>query len=316
MNRKKIWSKDTVRIWVPVLILFIVGIVLVLKYGEPPPPKHFVLATGGVGGAYYAFGQQYEQRFAKDKITIDVRATAGSIENLKLLDSEPALSATKGQADIGFVQGGVSHQVTTSHALRSLASVYYEPLWVFYRGENKIEEPIQFVGKRISIGEEGSSTQAVAKLLLDMNGVTEENADVLPMDFEKTATALAGGRIDVGFFVDAPSAAVIHRLLRTEGVHLMSFRRYSAYARKLSFLKGIVIPEGLLDFKQNIPPHDIVLLSTTATLVSRSDLHPRLVEYVLKTIRQIAEIPPSPLSKGGIEGGLLEVEELEKRMGK
>ena len=46
-------------------------------------------------------------------------------------------------------------------------------------------------------------------------------------------------------------------------------------------------PEGLLDFKQNIPPHDIVLLSTTATLVSRSDLHPRLVEYVLKTIRPI-----------------------------
>ena len=45
--------------------------------------------------------------------------------------------------------------------LRSLGSIYYEPLWVFYRGA-EIRDFGGLQGKRIAIGPEASGTRALA----------------------------------------------------------------------------------------------------------------------------------------------------------
>ena len=51
----------------------------------------------------------------------------------------------------------------------SLASLYFEPLWVFYRGDQIINRLTGFSGQRIAVGEEGSGTRAVALTLLEDN---------------------------------------------------------------------------------------------------------------------------------------------------
>jgi len=52
------------------------------QFVEPPPPRTIVIASGTKNGAYYAIAQKYAQQLKKDGLTLQVRETAGSVENL------------------------------------------------------------------------------------------------------------------------------------------------------------------------------------------------------------------------------------------
>jgi TRAP-type uncharacterized transport system substrate-binding protein len=65
-------------------IFLIVGIGFVVAYQfvEPAPPKRIVITTGGEAGAYYQFAQRYAAILARNGITLEVKSSAGSLENL------------------------------------------------------------------------------------------------------------------------------------------------------------------------------------------------------------------------------------------
>src|SRR4029078_3709812 len=48
----------------------------------PAPPRVVRIATGGKGGAYYAFAQKYASSLARDGIRLEVVPTAGSLDNI------------------------------------------------------------------------------------------------------------------------------------------------------------------------------------------------------------------------------------------
>src|SRR5262249_35937084 len=135
---------------------------------SPPPPHKIVLATGQTGGAYYDFGKEYEKRLSPMGLEVEVLATNGSIDNLQRL--------LRREADVAFVQGGTYPLVKDQDpqgVLRGLAAVYLEPLWVFYRGRQPVEDLSAFRGKAISVGPRQSGTEVVSRSLLEAHGLTE-----------------------------------------------------------------------------------------------------------------------------------------------
>jgi uncharacterized protein len=52
-------------------------------------------------------------------------------------------------------------------------------------------------------------------------------------------------------------------------------------------LTPVKVAAGLLDLRDDIPPADVVLLAPAAMLVCREDLHPRVVEQILKTAQTL-----------------------------
>jgi TRAP-type uncharacterized transport system substrate-binding protein len=52
------------------------------QFVEPAPPKTIVITTGGESGAYYQFAKRYAAILAKNGITLEVKTSAGSLENL------------------------------------------------------------------------------------------------------------------------------------------------------------------------------------------------------------------------------------------
>src|SRR5262249_655942 len=137
-----------------------------MMFVEPPPPHRIVIASGSQKGAYFHFAQKYAAELQKDGVSVEVRETAGSVEDLRLLGQDDSGVAGR------LVQGGVAtpDEITRFHALGSL---YHEPLWVFYRGDKKIERLSQLAGKRIGVGPPGSGTHAIALRLLTVNGLLE-----------------------------------------------------------------------------------------------------------------------------------------------
>jgi TRAP-type uncharacterized transport system substrate-binding protein len=63
------------------------------------PPRTLVLAAGSEGGGYYQIAERYRQILAHDGITLEIRETAGSVENASLIE--------RGQVEVAIVQGGL-----------------------------------------------------------------------------------------------------------------------------------------------------------------------------------------------------------------
>ena len=258
-----------------------------LMFVEPPPPRKFVIASGARNGAYFHHAEQYAAELQKDHITVEVRETAGSVENLRLLgqDGSGVMAA--------IVQSGVGAPQDIEH-FYALGSLYREPLWVFYRGQEKLERLSQLVGKRIGVGPPGSGTYAIAMRLLAENGVVApaqsqgaSKTILVQETVAASAKTLQKGDLDAAFFVAAFDADYIQGMLADKGLKLLSFDQHEAYHRRFRFLAPVTVPAGLANLGQNIPDHDVALLAPTAMLVVRKDFHPALVPLLLATATQI-----------------------------
>ncbi len=266
-------------------IFLIVGIGFAVAYQfvEPAPPTKIVITTGGESGAYYQFAQRYAAILARSGVQLEIRTSAGSLENLARLSHD--------EAQVGFVQGGVlapkeDLDAKDDSGLLSLGSLFYEPVWVFYRGEKRLERLTELRGKRIAIGQEGSGIRQLAKTLLDANEIPV-NGNLLPLSGLLAAEELQQGRIDAAFIIAAESAPVVQVLLRSPGVKVMSFAQANAYQRRFPFLTRLTLPQGVADLVRDFPPEDIKVLAPTANLIIRDDLHPALQTLLLQAASEV-----------------------------
>jgi TRAP transporter TAXI family solute receptor len=269
------WAwREQLSVVAPAVLAAVAAFWIAFQWVKPAPPSHVVIATGRADGAYYRFAQQYAARLSREGITLEIRETSGSVENIRLLeDPESGI-------DIGFVQGGTGNGAT-SDKLVSLASLYFEPLWVFSRTKPGPSDLRGLRGRRIAVGPEGSGTRAVALALLGANGVTDANTRMLPLTGGDAVQALRRGEIHTAFLVAAPGSPSVNEMLRMPGIALLSFPRADAYTKRFPFLTRLVLPAGGLSLEANLPPRPTLLLGPAATLVVRTDFHPALVDLIL-----------------------------------
>jgi len=253
---------------------------LAWQYVEPAPPSTVTVAAGSPGGAYYKYAQQYAEFFAREGITLRILETKGSMDNLaRLGDPESGV-------DAAFMQGGIATPEAYPD-LRSLGSIYYEPLWIFYRNGLKLRHLNELKGRKVGIGTPGSGTNFVVRRLLKANGVNPDNAALVEDDTATSVDALTKGRLDVLFIVAGVGSKAIEDLSRSGKVHLLSLNRAEAYARSHHYLQRLVLPEGAMNLAEDLPREDVNLLAPTANLVVRDGLHPALEYLFLLAAREV-----------------------------
>jgi TRAP-type uncharacterized transport system substrate-binding protein len=206
------------------------------------------------------------------------------VENVKLRE------AKEGRVDIAFVQGGIGDP-TAQPELRSLGSLYFEPLWVFYRRGLQIKRLSDLRGRRIAVGPEESGVRAIATKLLTANGINAKTATLLPLGGEKAVEALRGKKAEAAFFVVSPQSSLIRTLFSQKDLTLLSFERGEAYQRANRFLSILKLPEGVMDFEKNVPDREVFLLAPAANLVVRRDMHPALVDLLIGTAMEVHGAP-------------------------
>lgn len=260
----------------------IIGAAFLIAYRfvRPAPPSSFVISTGNEAGAYHLFGQRYRELLAREKIDVELRASSGSIDNLKRL-SDP-----ESGVDVALVQGGVARP-EQAEGLVSLAALYYEPLWIFYRDDNPLTLLSQLSGKRIAAGPEGSGTRALVTHILEAGNALKSGVPLSPLTGKAAAEALVAGRLDAALLVAAPDAPVVQSLLKTPGIRLMSLSHSEALARKFPYLSAVTLPRGMIDLGADIPSSNVRMVATTTHLVAREDFHPALVSVLLQAATRI-----------------------------
>lgn len=275
------------KLWLVSIIILGIGFYIAYQFVPASAPRELRIATGSKEGAYYQYALQYQKKLQAEALQLDIQPTAGSLEALQLLEEK--------KVDVAFIQGGVASSVpdkNTLIGLHSIASLFYEPLWIFYRKDMPLNHLYELRGKRLGIGKEGSGTQVLANQLLGDNGVNADNTLLLTLSSDETEKKLLAGEIDAGFFVMSPKVDMISKLANHPDLALMNFhKQIRAYTSHYPFLNAIVLDEGMLDLKNNIPNHEVVLLATTAALVASKDIyaeHVRLFSREALTIHSQA----------------------------
>ena len=278
----KIGLREKLIILCPALVIAILGFVFVYYFVDPLPPRRISIGCGPPEGANFKFAQTYREILSREGITLDLKNTAGSAENLKLLGAE------SGGVDIAFVQGSMKSLVPDTE-LVSLGSLFFEPLWIFHRKGLALQRLPDLKGLRLAVGEEGSGTKILAKRLLELNGVNAQNTRGFTYGYQKAADMLLSGEVDAAFFVSTHRASYVINLIDSKSVKLMGIERAEAYALLYHFLYVLKVPEGAIDFEANIPARDLSLVAPTTELVARPDLHPALITLLLEAAEIVHE---------------------------
>lgn len=266
------------RVYAPAVLLVLLGFLVAFQFIKPAPPDRVVMASGGAQGAYHAFALAYAERLAAEGIQLEIRNTAGSVENIRLL--------REGEVQVALVQGGIEDR-HEGPELHSLGSLFYEPMWLFTRQGVSIDRLPLIGDRRVAIGASGSGTRALAIRLLRDNGIDTGAGNMVSIGGAEAARALAAGEVDAAFFVSSPRSELVSGLLESPGIALASFERADAYARRYRFLTSLSLPEGAIDLQRNIPPRTVSLLAPAANLVVESGIHPAVTDLLLQAAEQV-----------------------------
>lgn len=263
-----------------VLLVSIPALWATVKFLGPLPPRIVVMTTGPKDGPYEAFATQYQKILAREGIELRLLTSKGAVENLERLRDPHS------DVSVGFALGGTTNE-EESPGLVSLGTVFYEPLWIFYRGPHPSHRPGGFKDWRVSIEPPGSGTRRVMQEVLAMNEITEGTVKLLGLTPEEAAEQLLQGKIDAAAMMAPWESPLVQRLLASEQVNLFSFRRAEAAAALRPFLHRLVVPEGLGSLSKNRPPTDVVLMGPKTSLVVRQDLHHAIQVLLLEAATEV-----------------------------
>jgi TRAP transporter TAXI family solute receptor len=242
--------------------------------------EQLVIATGPVGGTYYAFGQVLADllRAAGVARSIEVVPTDGSVVNMALV------GGPNGGADLAFVQS----DTRPAAGVRLIAPLYQEVLHVVVgrRVADEITTVGDLEGRSVSLGMKGSGTRSVAQRVVDHFGVTLGRD--LALSPEEVADGLVDGSVDAAFILSAIPSAGVDALCENEAVRFLSLgdaqelgNEADALALVFPSLKSTVIPRGTY---QRLPEQPVATIEVSALLVGSSRLPSDLVKSLTTTL--------------------------------
>jgi TRAP-type uncharacterized transport system substrate-binding protein len=261
---------------------------LLMRYISPAPPSKIEMTTGAVDGAAHQFALKYQSYLKANRVTLELKPSTGSVQNLERLNTG---------VPVGFVQGGLgilsidSQKSDEDTPLRSLGVIGYEPIWLFASSSDLTKSLSKGLGalngKNVAIGAEGSGTRKVALELLQSFGVTAANATLSPEGGMAGANALLAKKLDALIIIGAPQTPAVQLLLGKPEVQLVSLEHAEGLTRRLPYMSLVTLKAGSVDPQRDLPLQDITLLTTTANLVVRDDLHPALAYLLLEAARDV-----------------------------
>ncbi len=268
------WSGFLKSEW-PWMMIVIAGLVLLLSFTRPLPPKDVYLAVGQEGSAFEMLGQKFVPIFAQEKIRLHLVNTSGSAHSLK------GLADTSVPINAALMVGGIPEKDKYPN-LNSLGSIEYVPLWLFYKGDppGVHGSLASFGDRRVAIGPDGSGTIILLDKILALSNISlDRTSNFLKLPNREAVQQLIDGEIDAVFMLDGFNGPNVQKLLAHDDIHVCNFNYAQALVKKLPYLDVVTIPKGALDLKDLRPEYDVNMLASTVTLLVEKDMHPA-IQYI------------------------------------
>ncbi|MCH5210851.1 MAG: TAXI family TRAP transporter solute-binding subunit [Oscillospiraceae bacterium] len=240
--------------------------------------------TSGAGGVYGEIAMSLADKIQKDTddMKFDVRVTAGSAANVRLL-SQKYLDIAIAQADIidnAYYGTGTFRKSYRDYA--ALTGLYTEACQIVVGAESDIKTVDDLEGKKISIGEAESGTEQNATQILETYGLNKSFVNEVNLNYSDACEKLKSGEIDAFFCTLAPGSAVIKDLASEYDIRLieLSDTAMQSLVETYGFYTEYTIPKGTYP-NQN---EDVNTIGVTAVLLANERLDKEQVKTIIEVL--------------------------------
>lgn len=181
-------------------------------------------ATSGQGGTFYTAGAGIAA-LTSDKVeglTVTAETTKGVVENMRLIAA--------GETEMGFAYGSTAYEMSnglgafegqTYDGLRAVTSIHDGALNIVTLKNSGIVVLEDLVGKKVSIGPQGSGSANVSEQLLTSAGMMDK-LNITYLSFEDSTTSLRDGHIDALIIGGTTPVPTLIELEATNPLHFIT----------------------------------------------------------------------------------------------
>jgi len=212
---------------------------------------HASILTGSPRGQYYALGMRLAERAKREQGTLNVVATAGSIENIGRLADYRANCTDK----FALIQDGTP--VSADARLDLLGRLpEQESLLILGKANHAFNTFADLRGTSIGIGPEGSGTAYLMRQLFEDPDLRTLDVHLSPHDLSDQAQLVAENKLDLAAFVIQEDAEFLRTVIRQYGLDIVSPQDLQGLVARYPWLSLGRIPAGRYDLVRPIPAVD------------------------------------------------------------
>ena len=266
-------------------VLAVSGLMVAVAAGAwfPLPPTTVTIAAGLPDGGNMQMALRYRDELAQRGIRAEVATTPAGGDPLQWL------SDANNPAQAGFAHGLLAPD--SPGPVQALAVIGKQPVWVFTHQTGVIN--LQLLrGLKVAAGPRGSATRRAASMLLAQAQL--KDADVTWVDSPQAMAAandLLEQRVDAMVAIASADAPAVRLLARSPGISMLGVDRANALAAREPRLRPIVLSQGTIELRGDVPPRDLTLLYAATHLLAREGMHPALQRALLDTAADIHASP-------------------------
>jgi TRAP transporter TAXI family solute receptor len=212
--------------------------------------KRMVFGGGPAGGTFQIFAnaiQTYDPIKKSEDYRVKAQSSAGSIENLRKVDSGRMQLAVVYSGDVFLGrEGKLAKDSNTYENVLAMSYLYGAPAQLVVRASSDIKRVDDLVGKKVGVGNAGSGAFANCERFFRHLGVWDKirrNA----MGYNDAANAFGNNQLDAFWLFTAfPSGAVI-MAAQTNQIALLNLGKdaeESGYFQEFPYLTQVTIPAG------------------------------------------------------------------------
>ncbi|MER6013549.1 TAXI family TRAP transporter solute-binding subunit [Streptomyces bluensis] len=251
---------------------------------EAPPTGTITISTGPQSGVYHDYGQRLRTAIAKDMpgLKVELLTSDGSQQNVSRVAT--------GEADLSIAAADAveSYQAPGRDRLRGLARLYDDYVQVVVPHSSDIEKISDLKGKRVGVGGEESGVRLIATRVLRAAGLNPRT-DIVPQK-DSIGTApdrLRKGEIDAFFWSGGlPTGGLVdlarvydYRFIPISGDLVTDLHAQGETSRH--YRSSVMPGDAYWSVQQGAP---VQTLTVANLLITRSDLDPRLTEWLTRVV--------------------------------
>jgi len=281
MNFKK--SNRKIMVWLAAFVLC-----LALAAPALAEDERLSIGTASTGGTWYPLGGGVANMINKyvKGYYASAHPSGASIENIRnVMKGNDALALSMPDAAFYAYTGQQAFADNPQKDLRALFSTYPIDIQIFVLDESPIKKISDIKGKKglkVALGAPGSGTEAMARYVLGVYGITYDDIDEQFLSATETSAAMKDGNIDVGIVTLGTPAPTLVDLATQRKIRFLDIEPAVAMKINKDFPAYFprTIPAGT--YKDVAAPHHT--LAWMGIFVVSKDMKDQLAYDILKAV--------------------------------
>ena len=250
-------------LYLPIVLALALLLAMVTRLWDPLPPRRIVIGTGPAQSSYLQLARTYAARLEHLGLQVDIVTHPRPQDPMqRMVEGDPVI-------DVTFAQGLYAEQ---SPGVQALAVVGHEIVWVFARRE--VQSLADLRGRKVASSVPGSSNRLATELLLAHARIPLTEVTLTEQVGEEAIAAITEGQVDAVVHVATGDSQTANTLARMDQVRILGVERAGALGARSSHLRAVIMPQGSIELRSNLPPADLPAVVTQTHLLVRPGLHP------------------------------------------